>query len=210
LKEVKLRNGDSIEFPVLAKGGEPLRVTLCWTDPAGNPQPVALDPTNRVLVNDVDLRVVRSGVTNFPWRLNPAAPANAATTGDNDADTVEQVDIAAPVTNGVYTVQVTHKGTLKDHTGATADQWVSILVSGIVPQAEPTLAIERIAQASTNTVALRWAANVGRIYQVQHRDNVDAGTWSPATGEISAAKTNLSVELPLTGSSRFYRLVRVR
>jgi hypothetical protein len=210
LKEVKLVNGDSIEFPVVAKGGEPLKIDVWWTDPAGNPQPTALDPTNRVLVNDVDLRVLRSGVTNFPWRLNPAAPANAATTGDNDTDNGEQVVVANPVTNGVYLVRITHKGTLKDHTGATADLWVSIFASGIVPQSEPPLAIERIAQASTNTVALRWVANVGRIYQLQHRDNVDSGTWSPATGEISATKTNVAVELPLTGSSRFYRLVRVR
>ena len=69
---------------MVAKGGKPLKIDVWWTDPAGNPQPTALDPTNRVLVNDVDLRVLRSGVTNFPWRLNPAAPANAATTGDNE------------------------------------------------------------------------------------------------------------------------------
>lgn len=87
---------------------------------------------------------------------------------------------------------------------------MSVFGSGIVPQAEPPLAIEQIAQASTNTVALLWAANVGRTYQVQHRDPVDSGTWSPATGEISATKTNVAVELPLSGSSRFYRLVRVR
>lgn len=210
LKEVRLLNGGFIEFPVVAKGGEPLKITLCWTDPAGNPQPITLDPTNRVLINDVDLRVIRSGVTNFPWVLYPASPASAATTGDNNTDNAEQVAISNPVANGVYTVRVTHKGTLKDDTGATADQWLSVFGSGIVPQAEPPLAIEEIAQASTNTVALLWAANVGRTYQVQHRDLVDSGTWSPATGEISATKTNVAVELPLSGSSRFYRLVRVR
>ncbi len=210
IKEVKLSNGDNIEFTVVAKGGEPLKIGVWWTDPAGNPQPIALDPTDRVLVNDVDLRVIRSGVTNLPWVLNPAAPADAATNADNDRDNGEQVVIANPVTNGVYTVRVTHKGTLRDHTGAVADLWVSLFASGIVPQTEPPLAIERIAQASTNTVALRWVANVGRIYQMQQRANVDSGTWSPATGEISATKTNVSVELPLSGSSRFYRLVRVR
>jgi hypothetical protein len=210
IKEVCLRNGDFIEFPVLAKGGEPLIITTCWTDPAGNPQPVSLDPTNRVLVNDVDLRVIRSGLTNFPWVLNPASPANAATTGDNNADNAEQVVISSLVSNGVYIVRVTHKETLRDDTGATADQWVSIFSSGVVPQNEPPLAIQQIAQASTNTMALRWAANVGRTYQVLHRDNVDSGTWSPATGEISATKTNVAVELPISGNHRFYLLVRVR
>lgn len=210
IKEVRLLNGDYVEFVVVAKGGEPLITTICWTDPASNPQPVSLDPTNRVLVNDLDVRVIRSGITNFPWVLNPATPANAATTADNDRDNAEQVFIANPVTNGVYIVRITHKGMLKDDTGATSDQWVSILASGIVPQPEPELAIERIVQVSTNSVALVWPANVGRIYQVLHRDNVDSGTWSPATGEISATKTNVAVELPMSGSQRFYRLARIR
>ena len=211
IKEVKLPNGDFIEFPVTAKGGEPLKITICWTDPAGNPQPVALDPTNRVLVNDLDLRVIApNGTTNFPYVLNPASPASAAVTADNDRDNVEQSDIASPATNGVYLVRVTHKGTLRDDTGATSDQWVSILVSGNIAQAEPPVVIDRIAQIATNAVGLRWEANVGRVYQVEFRDNVGSGTWSPATGEISATKTNLAVSVPMTSDTRFYRLARVR
>lgn len=172
---------------------------------------VSVDPTNRMLINDFDLRVIApNGTTNFPYVLNPASPANAASTADNDRDNVEQVDIASPVTNGVYTVRVTHKGTLKNETGATSDQWISILALGNIPQAEPALAIERIAQISTNTIGLRWAANVGRIYQVEHRTDVASGSWSPATGEISATKTNVAVELPMNGSTRFYRLARIR
>lgn len=32
IKEVKLLNGDFIPFPITAKGGEPLKITVCWTD----------------------------------------------------------------------------------------------------------------------------------------------------------------------------------
>lgn len=84
--------------------------------------------------------------------LNPASPASAATNGDNDRDNVEQIVLVNPTTNGVYTVRITHKGTLKN----------------------------------------------------------DTGTWSPATGEISATKTNTAVELPMNSATRFYRLNRVR
>jgi hypothetical protein len=209
IKEVKVPNGDSVEFSPVAKGGEPLVVTICWTDPAGTPV-YALAPTNRMLVNDFDLRVTRSGVTNFPYKLNPASPASAATTGDNDTDNVEQVVVVNPVTNGVYTVRVTHKGTLKDDTGATAAQWISIFVSGNVRQAEPALLIEKIARTVGSAVAMQWPANVGRVYQVQSRAAVDSGTWTAATGEISATRTNVAVEVSMSGDTRFYRVARVR
>ncbi len=210
IKEVKGPNGGSVEFTVVAKGGEPLKSTICWADPASGPQPVANDPTNRTLINDFDLRVIRSGVTNFPYVLNPASPASAATTADNNADNVEQVMISNPVTNGIYTVRITHKGTLKDDTGATADQWITVLVSGNVPQAEPALVIQSITQTSSNTLAVQWPANVGRVYQVQARTNVDSGTWTAVTDDISAARTNVAVTVSMSGSTRFYRVARLR
>ena len=93
IKEVTLPNDDYIEFNVTADTNQPLRVTMCWTDPPGPTQPAQLDPTNSVLVNDLDLRVITPGgvTTNFPWILNPSSPTNAATTGDNSRDNVEQV-----------------------------------------------------------------------------------------------------------------------
>ncbi len=154
--------------------------------------------------------MITATTTNFPWVLNPASPASAATQADNDRDNIEQVFISNPTTNGVYTIRITHKGTLKNDTGATSDQWVSILLSGNVAQTEPIVAIEQIAQVSTNTVGVRWPSTVGRIYQLEFRDDVDSGTWSPATGEISATKTNTAVELPMNSTTRFYRLDRVR
>lgn len=130
--------------------------------------------------------------------------------GDNDADNVEHVVISNPVTNDTYTVRVTHKGTLKDNTGATAAQWIAILLAGNVAQTEPALVIQNIAQTGSSTVALLWPANVGRVYQVQSRANVDSGTWTAATGEISATKTNVAVEVTMSGDTRFYRVARRR
>ena len=69
IKEVILPDGEQIEFQVaVADTGMPLRVTLCWTDPPGPlPPQNELDPTNRVLVNDLDLRLIDPiGTTNFP------------------------------------------------------------------------------------------------------------------------------------------------
>jgi hypothetical protein len=215
IKEVRLTGGDYIEFLVVAAGGQALIATAQWNDPAGTPPAASLDPTNRMLVNDLDLRILSpSGATNFPWVLDPVARTNAATTRDNVRDNVEQVVVSNPVTNGVYTVRITHKGTnlVAATPGATNEQWVSILVSGNVAQQPPPLVITSIAMSSSNTIALKWDSVVGRVYQVQHRDDVGTGAWSDSTGEISATKTNVAVNLsvPSGVDTRFYRVVQLR
>lgn len=103
MKEVRLLNGDYIEFPVVATNNKPLRVTICWTDPAGTPVAASLDPTNRMLVNDLDLRIIGpGGTTNYPWVLSRDFPTNAATTGDNLCDNVEQVPLPLPRTVNIW------------------------------------------------------------------------------------------------------------
>jgi len=131
IQERTLSSGGSYSFTVASSGTEPLKVTICWTDPAGTP-PVegTLDPPDLMLVNDLDLRVTRPGTTYLPFILNPSSPTTPATTGDNFRDNVEQVLIAAP-TPGIYTVTVTHKGaTLKP----SGQQAYTILVSGNAPR----------------------------------------------------------------------------
>ncbi|WP_146853852.1 S8 family serine peptidase [Brevifollis gellanilyticus] len=93
----------------------PIRVTICWTDPAGTAE-LGLNTTTAKLVNDLDLRVTGPGGTTMPYILDPANPGTAATRGDNVRDNVEQVYIEAP-TSGTYTVTVNHKGTLNDVNG---------------------------------------------------------------------------------------------
>lgn len=90
-----------------------LTATLVWADPPGTPPAPSLDPVDLMLVNDLDLRIVRGGNTWMPWVLDPADPESAATTGDNVRDNVEQVRIVGADTCS-YTVEVRHKGALLD------------------------------------------------------------------------------------------------
>ena len=116
--EATLNNGETDTYWFEASSPQDIRVTIAWTDPAGNPIAPAVDNPTPMLVNDLDLRVqhVLTATTTLPWHLNVAAPANAATHADNTVDNVEQVDIdTAP--SGVYKVTVTHKGSL-DPAGA--------------------------------------------------------------------------------------------
>lgn len=124
IREVQLDNGETETMEIYSDGLGALKVTIAWTDPPGTPPALAVDPPTLMLVNDLDLRIAdQSSATFRPWVLDPANPADAATTGDNFRDNIEQVVIAAP-TQGLYTISVTHKRTLKD----SAAQSFSVII----------------------------------------------------------------------------------
>lgn len=153
-----LTNGGTHSLNVYSDGSQPLRVTICWTDPAGTPPPWSLNNPTLLLVNDLDLRVTGPGGTSLPWVLNPASPATAATTGDNFRDNVEQVLISTPAA-GNYTITVTHKGASLAPAGSQA---FSMIVTGQGSAPVPaeltnlSLAVATIegGQSTTGTVTL--------------------------------------------------------
>lgn len=139
IREYTLNNNSSIEFEVFCNGNQPLKATICWTDPPGVPPAPSLNPSTKMLKNDLDLRVIApNSTTYYPWILDPTSPAHAATTGDNTRDNVEQVYIASPIA-GIYRIKITHKGTL-----TYPSQAVSLILSGINPTSKDVgvLAIE--------------------------------------------------------------------
>lgn len=203
LKEVALNNGDFIEFAVLAQAGKPLKVTICWSDPPGEEHPYSLDPTNIVLVNDLDLRVYGpDGQTNMPWVPNPAYPSLAAIKGDNFRDNVEQVSIPAPL-EGFHTVRVTHKRSLQ---GGFQD--VSILVSGNVASNE-NLAITDTGLSPGGRNRIEWSGTVGSIhYVVTRADLAGTNTWEETSDDISVSRRKMSWVDTVNEDegARFYRI----
>jgi hypothetical protein len=105
--------------------GAPIKATLCWTDPPAAATDGLDDPTPR-LINDLDLRIIdpNGSVTYYPFVLNPAAPNDPATTGDNTLDNVEQVLIASPNLPGNYTARITYKAALTN-----GHQYYSLILS---------------------------------------------------------------------------------
>lgn len=210
IKEVRLFDGDYIQFPVTVTNGTPqLKVTICWTDPAGTVFPAVLNPTNLALVNDLDVRIISpSGTTNYPWVLNPDNPAAAATVGDNFRDNVEQAVVSTP-SAGNYTIQVTHKAHIVNAGGQSSAQWVSILTSGILPQPMPALQILGSFAFSTNDLfTLKWASTPGLNYQVWQAADLTGGNWQQASDWISATKTNTAFVLSASASSnQFFKII---
>lgn len=114
LNEVNLAQDQTYTLTFSAQAGDKLIATLCWTDMPGNiaTDGTLNDPTPR-LVNDLDLRLSKDGVDFLPWKLNYSASSGFSNSkADNTTDNVERIDIEAP-SSGVYTLTVTHKGTLK-------------------------------------------------------------------------------------------------
>jgi len=146
IEERTLNNGGSYVFNVTALGWAPLEVTICWTDPAGTPPSSGTeDPANLMLVNDLDIRVSDGVTTYYPWRLNPASPTAAATTGDNFRDNVEKIYIASPIPGATYTITVSHKGTLR-----SGSQDYSLIVTGITTRT-PLISFFTRSMSSTET-----------------------------------------------------------
>jgi hypothetical protein len=123
--ETSLSNGATYSLEIKATGSEPLKATLVWTDPAGTSPAISLNPTDLMLVNDLDMRITDAeGTISSPYILDPANPANVATTGDNFRDNVEVINIASPVAGAIYTLTINHKGTL------SSSQNYSLIITG--------------------------------------------------------------------------------
>ena len=116
IQELTLVQGDSAEFFVQANGTEPLRVTIAWTDPPGTVPSPQLNPRTPVLVNDLNVRVIRlsDSTAFYPWKLSPEHPEAPAQTGDNNVDPEEQVLIDDPGQNN-FKIVVSHAGNLADN-----------------------------------------------------------------------------------------------
>lgn len=124
--EFDLANGQSYTIDIASSGTNPLMASISWTDPAGAANTTnAIDPTNSNLINDLDLRVTKGTDTFFPWTLNPAVPYDGAVrNADNFRDNFEKVQVDNP--NGVYTITITHKGTLSN-----GPQKYSLIISSL-------------------------------------------------------------------------------
>lgn len=111
--EDALSEGESDRHIISLSSSQPERLTMVWTDRPGQVPFESLNPPDLILVHDLDLRLVQrsTGTTYYPYILDPANPADAATTGDNFRDNIEQIRTSS-LPAGIYDVMVSHKNSL--------------------------------------------------------------------------------------------------
>lgn len=154
IQENQLLNHGLVKYLVHAAGHEPLKITLTWTDPAGVYKAPMLDSPEPLLVNDLDVRVLRidNNQEFYPWMLDPLDPELAAGKGDNKLDNVEQININEPEQKS-YTVIIRHKGELFPEEA----QNYSLIITGAGEILLPVEFSHMSAQWIKNGVALSWA-----------------------------------------------------
>lgn len=205
-----LANGQSYTITVTAASSGPLAATICWTDPQGTAiTNTTIDPTTRALVNDLDVRITQNGTTYYPWKLNVASPTAAATQADNNVDNVEKIYIATPTPGAVYTITVTHKGTL------ASSQRFAFIVSGITTT--PTgggggTGTITYCTSKGNSTADEWIANVqmgtfsNPSTQAQSSTGYTNYTTSAITTTTGAKTLTLTPGFSSTAYSEFWRI----
>lgn len=197
INELSLSNGMTFSMNIKSNGTEPLKATICWTDPSGTPPPDGLDPATPMLVNDLDLRI--DGVTYKPWTLDPANPQSGAVPGDNIRDNTEQILISNPG-SGCHTLTVSHKGTL---TGGS--QMFSLILSGVTlyPQfVTGTISGNQTICENTLPALLTGTSPTGGIapYSFQWQDSPDSITFTDIPGA-----TGINYQPGPLSSTHFYR-----
>ena len=156
--EDSIASGNSYTATYHYDGSGPIRVTLAWIDPPGTGQFASGATHTNALVNNLNLRVVGpNGATNLPFVMpfvtgqgtnaafSTVLYTNAATTGTNTTDNIEQVYVASP-TAGDYMLQVTignAGGTLTN-----GSQKFSLAVSGMAQIAAIASAVTSISPAT--------------------------------------------------------------
>jgi len=139
-------------------GVSPIQATLCWTDPAGTATTTTELRTPR-LRNDLDLKIIGpTGSEHLPYVMpfvgtwTQASMDQAATTGRNNVDNVEQVRVTSPPAPGVYRCVVTFTGTL-----ANNQQHYSLILSGSASEQPPPppLTVSSINPNSAYQIALQ-------------------------------------------------------
>jgi PKD repeat protein len=132
--EDQLNNLQVKEYTITAKGNETLTATLCWTDVAGTPGPAAYNSRLKMLVNDLDMRLINESNQSetLPWRLNPDSTTNRAVKADNSVDNVEKIELPGATAGQTYRIRISHKGNLFTNATIPQNQKYSLIVSGIM------------------------------------------------------------------------------
>jgi len=210
IKELELSVGETHSWTVTLDGS-PFKATIAWSDLPGIPTGTVDDPTP-MLVNNLDLWVENEAGTQIfqPWVLDPdlqqereSVRNTPATTGYDDRNNVEQVEMEAPVP-GTYKIFVTHAGGTSGGQ-PTSDQTVSILTSGDTPLRPKISEFEP--SPTHGTFLLSVESDPGAYMIVESCSDLVADSWETDGTFTTVGNTN-SILVHSSSKVRFWRIRR--
>ena len=144
----------SVQATVYVTGStNPLKATLVWTDPPSNPAGTG------GLINDLDLRIYRRNADNTADEAThyPKGVEGGAA-GDDATNNVEQVEVASPIVNRYYRIEVSVSGSLNAN---YSTQPFALIVSGNFSEPTAVAVAECRAVRRGRSVYLSWSVAEG-------------------------------------------------
>jgi PKD repeat protein len=174
-----VNNASNNHIVVVPQGTKQIRVMVSWLDPA------AAAGATKALINDLDMKLTDPSASNqFPWVLDQNNPGNAATTGVDTLNNMEQVVIDNPQ-SGNYTLNV--KGSFI----ATGQQKYWVIYEFVKDEINVTYPIGGEGFNPGETEKIRWYAPESTLSQSIDYSIDSGNTW-----------TNIVTGLP--ANDRFY------
>ncbi len=174
-------------------GSSDINVTICWNDPPHDALTPALNPSTRVLVNDLNIRIYNeSKATYYPWKLDGTNPADAAYKGSNYKDNVETVNIKNPA-SGFYTVRINESGTLQG-----GEQSYALIINGMTTPADENYCQTR----HTSWQSFEYISKIicGDINNTSGRSPGGFGDFTGLASEFNIGETQ-SLQVTINGYS---------
>ncbi|MEQ9231630.1 MAG: S8 family serine peptidase, partial [Cyclobacteriaceae bacterium] len=171
---ISLEDGGEYEYSFTPTNGTKVTATVCWNDVPGTPPPAQLDPTQLMLVNDLDMVIIDGSSSHLPWILDPQAPGIAATKGNNFRDNIEKIEFISDGTEATLTLN--HKNAI------TGDSQEAFLVLSFETESAPK--------------TFYWTGSTGSSWN-------DLSNWSDASGGSSVGSVPTSNDLVVIDNNSF-------
>ncbi|WP_291286979.1 S8 family serine peptidase [Flavobacterium sp.] len=204
-------NGQSYEKEIVVPAGlVSLKVMLAYTDVQGTPG------SPSILINDLDVKMVKDGVTTLPWVLNPLTPNVNAVRGVDNLNNIEQITLDHPAA-GTYKIIVS--GTRVP----IGTQEFSVVYDYVAPDLALTYPIggEKINTDTTEyirweyegepkTFTLEYSVDGGINYKVIAKDIPSAARnfeWKVPAGIVASAKVRVIAGSKVATSTEVFTIM---
>jgi hypothetical protein len=179
-----IANGATYEKDIIVPAGlVTLKVMLAYTDKATTP-----GATN-ILINNLDIKIIKDGVEILPWVLNPLQPNANATRGIDNLNNIEQVTIDNPVA-GSYKIVVTGASIPLD------TQEFSVIYDYVAPELRLTYPIGTEKFNPSTTEYIRWDyEGEAKTFNVEYSS--DGGfNYTIIAKDVPSAARNFAWKVP--------------